>query len=60
MKLFYRQNTYAELPSEAVLINFMGLILASFAALTVYLVNDVTYKRANTPDDNVTLMRHDE
>lgn len=46
---------YSELGPEAMLINFIGIFLAIFGALVLYLINENTYKRVPLPEDDMLL-----
>ncbi|EFA05356.2 transmembrane ascorbate-dependent reductase CYB561 [Tribolium castaneum] len=48
-------SKYQDLPSEGVMVNFIGLFIAFWGILVLYLVNDVDFKRANLPEDEVAL-----
>lgn len=61
--LFYFHRgakTYSELPSEALLINMIGLLIVIFAALVVYLATNRQFKRIPLPEDAILLTGHDE
>ncbi|XP_037073644.1 LOW QUALITY PROTEIN: cytochrome b561-like [Pollicipes pollicipes] len=46
---------YASLPPEAYLINFIGLLLAVFCCLVVFLLSHTGYRRQPQPEDEVLL-----
>jgi len=46
---------YSSLPPEAYLINFIGLLLAVFCCLVVYLLTHSGYRRTAQPEDEVLL-----
>ncbi|XP_044260543.1 transmembrane ascorbate-dependent reductase CYB561 [Tribolium madens] len=52
-------SKYADLPSEGVMVNFIGLFIAFFGILVLYLVNDVDFKRVSLPEDEVALSNTD-
>lgn len=45
---------------EGALINSIGILIAVFGALVVYLASHKDYKRLPLPEDAVLLTRHDE
>lgn len=51
---------YSKLPSEAVLVNCIGLLIIIFAALVVYLATHRNYKRIPLPEDAILLTGHNE
>jgi len=50
-------KTYFEKGAEAMLMNFIGVVIAIFGALVVYLTSNVYYKRYPRPEDGVLLER---
>lgn len=46
-----RPKTYSQLPSEAVLVNCLGLVIILFAGLVIHLVSYTPYKRRTTEED---------
>lgn len=42
---------YSSLPSEGLLINFLGLTIVGLAITVVYIVTKSEYKREPTPDE---------
>lgn len=59
MFMLFRQD-YAALPAEGVLINLIGVFLLCFGVLSLYLVNDISYKRNSLPEENMTLADNEE
>lgn len=57
---YYRDKTYALLPPEGVLINVIGVLVLCYGILSLYLVNDVSYKRVSLPEENMTLADNEE
>jgi len=55
-----KNPSYAELPTEGVLVNVIGLLFIIFGALTVYLVSQERYRRLPRPEDNVLLAGRSE
>ncbi|XP_018323585.1 cytochrome b reductase 1 [Agrilus planipennis] len=55
-KAIFTLNNYAELPSEGIAINLIGIFTIGFALLVLYLVNDADYKRHNLPEDGINLV----
>ncbi|XP_031623209.1 cytochrome b561 [Contarinia nasturtii] len=58
--LFQMPKTYPELPNEAVIINTIGILIVTFAALVVYLATHRQFKRLPLPEDAILLTGHDE
>ncbi|XP_065171989.1 transmembrane ascorbate-dependent reductase CYB561 isoform X2 [Atheta coriaria] len=58
--LFSLGDNYKKLEGEAILINFIGLLLAIFAALTLYLVNHPDYKRVAEGEEQIAITEHTE
>ncbi|KAK6617064.1 hypothetical protein RUM44_005421 [Polyplax serrata] len=54
-KALFSVNGYSKFSSEGILINFIGLTLAIFASLVVYLVCEAKYKRQPLPEDEMLL-----
>ncbi|XP_043280341.1 transmembrane ascorbate-dependent reductase CYB561-like isoform X2 [Venturia canescens] len=52
---FSLPNSYAQLPTEGLLINVIGLIFVIFGALTVYIVSQQRYKRDDKYEDSYLL-----
>jgi hypothetical protein len=48
---------YQQLVPEAVLINFIGILIFVFGALTIYLVLHPSYKRVALAEDEMLLHR---
>lgn len=57
---FRGADGYSKLPSEAVLVNTIGLLIIIFAALVVYLATHRNYKRIPLPEDAILLTGHNE
>lgn len=57
---FSGPKDYSQLPSEAVLVNCIGLLIIIFAALVVYLATHRNYKRIPLPEDAILLTGHNE
>lgn len=55
----FRPN-YAMLPAEGVLTNVIGVVILCYGVLSLYLVNDVSYKRNSLPEENLTLADNEE
>ncbi|KAK9880648.1 hypothetical protein WA026_011887 [Henosepilachna vigintioctopunctata] len=53
--MFTLSSNYQNLPFSAVMLNFIGLVLVIFGAITIYLVNDRSYKREEIIEDEVAL-----
>lgn len=56
----FRNDSYALLPPEGVLVNIIGVLLLCYGVLSLYLVNDVSYKRVSLPEENMTLADNEE
>ncbi|KAF5285465.1 hypothetical protein FQA39_LY16639 [Lamprigera yunnana] len=54
-KAIWSVDKYSNTTNEAILVNFMGVILVGFGALVVYLVNDPSYKRVALAEDEIIL-----
>lgn len=54
-KAFFVMHDYAQLPSQALLVNFIGILLALFGSLVMYLVTEPSYKREPLPEDTLLL-----
>ncbi|CAG2055010.1 unnamed protein product [Timema podura] len=46
---------YADLPSEGLLINCIGIVLVLFATLVIYIVTESRFKRHSRPEDEILL-----
>lgn len=46
---------YASLPPEAYLINFIGILLAVFCGLVVFLLSNSGFRRVPQPEDEMLL-----
>lgn len=53
-------GTYSQLPSEAAMVNTIGIFIVAFAALVVYLATHSHYKRIPLPEDAILLTGHNE
>lgn len=53
-------NKYSQRIPEAFLINFIGVIIAFFGLLVLYLVNEIGYKRQALPEDEFGLTGNPE
>lgn len=51
---------YASLPSEAVLINLLGILVVVFGGLVIFLASNPSFKRQPLPEDSILLTGHDE
>lgn len=51
---------YGQLPSQALLVNCIGLLIALYGSLVVYLVTEPSYKREPLPEDQMLLTGHSE
>ncbi|CAH1992594.1 unnamed protein product [Acanthoscelides obtectus] len=49
------KNEYADFRAEGVVFNFMGIFIALYGVLVLYLVNESDYKRAPLPEDQIAL-----
>ena len=52
---FFIHSDYGELPSEGVMMNFIGVLLVVFAGLVIYLVTEPHFKRQPLPEDEMLL-----
>lgn len=59
-RLRSRGKTYVILPAEGVLTNVIGILVLCYGVLSLYLVNDVGYKRTSLPEENMTLADNEE
>ncbi|KAK5638925.1 hypothetical protein RI129_013234 [Pyrocoelia pectoralis] len=55
-KAIWAVPNYSSMGGEAVLVNFIGVILLSFGLLVLYLVYNPTYKRVALAEDDITLV----
>lgn len=46
-----RGNDYSKLVSEAILLNFMGILFILFGIIVVYIGTNIHYKRYPRPED---------
>jgi hypothetical protein len=46
---------YGKLPSEGMLVNFIGVLLVAFAGLVTYIVTEPRFKRQLIPEDEMLL-----
>lgn len=58
--LRFSRTDYAILPPEGVLTNVIGVVVLCYGVLSLYLVNDATYKRNSLPEENITLADNEE
>lgn len=49
------KGEYGELPSQALLVNSIGILIALYGSLVVYLVTEPSYKREPLPEDTMLL-----
>ncbi|KAK9745253.1 Eukaryotic cytochrome b561 [Popillia japonica] len=56
--IFGLKDTYESLPAEALLANFMGMVLILFGVLVMYLVTAFEYKRVPIAEDTMILQSH--
>nr|CAD7266488.1 unnamed protein product [Timema shepardi] len=54
-KAIFVRKDYADLPSEGLLINFIGIVLVVFATLVIYIVTESRFKRHSRPEDEILL-----
>lgn len=54
-KAIWSVTDYNKASAEAILVNFMGVVLVSFGVLALYLVHDPTYKRIALAEDEINL-----
>lgn len=59
-KAIWAVPNYSSMGGEAVLVNFMGVILLVFGLLVLYLVYNPTYKRVALAEDDITLAGREE
>ncbi|XP_017771986.1 PREDICTED: cytochrome b561 isoform X2 [Nicrophorus vespilloides] len=59
-KAIFAIDDYASFSSESLLVNFTGLILALYATLVLYLVNNTEFKRTALPEEELALSGHTE
>jgi len=52
---FFTHRGYSELPTEGIMINFIGVLLVVFAGLVIYLVTEPRFKRQPLPEDEMLL-----
>ncbi|XP_061389574.1 plasma membrane ascorbate-dependent reductase CYBRD1-like [Musca vetustissima] len=53
--IFSLGNSYAQLPSSAVMVNLCGVLFVVFGGLVIYLATNPAYKRKPIPEDTVIL-----
>lgn len=51
---------YGKLPSQALLVNSIGILITLYGSLVVYLVTEPNYKREPLPEDALLLTGHSE
>lgn len=49
------KGEYSGLPSQAMLVNCIGLLIATYGCMVVYLVTEPSYKREPLPEDTMLL-----
>lgn len=54
-KAFFVMNDYANLPNQALIVNTLGVLIAVYGGLVVYLVTEPSYKRDALPEDTMLL-----
>ncbi|XP_055316726.1 transmembrane ascorbate-dependent reductase CYB561 [Sitodiplosis mosellana] len=58
--IFKLGGEYSQLPSEAVMVNMIGVLILTFAALVLYLATNRHFRRIPLPEDTILLTGHDE
>lgn len=51
---------YGKMPSQALLVNSMGMLIALYGGMVVYLVTEPSYKREPLPEDTMLLTGNSE
>jgi len=54
------KGEYGDLPSQAILVNFIGVLIALYGSLVVYLVTEPSFKREPLPEDTLLLTGNSE
>lgn len=57
---FAMSSTYSQLPSQALLVNSIGVLIILYCSLVVYLVTEPSYKRKPLPEDQMLLTGNSE
>lgn len=53
-------SEYSDLPNQGLIVNCIGLLVAIYGALVVYMVTEKSYKREPLPEDTMLLTGNDE
>lgn len=53
-------SEYSKFPSQALLVNCIGLLITAYGTLVVYMVTEPSYKREPLPEDTMLLTGNSE